>query len=126
MTTDLGWMSRAACRGLTHLMYPPMRQGLAPQDGIYDEALAICATCPVLDDCRAWAETQPDQWRSTAVIGGLTPAERPGGACGQMMGESAGHSRHVRAGEDPCDPCRRARNAQNASGKRARRREQAA
>lgn len=121
---DLGWMSRAACRGLTRLMYPALRNGRASQDGVYDEALAICATCPVLDDCRAWAETQPDQWDSVAVVGGLTPAQRSAPvACGPRRGEVAGYARHRQANESPCDPCRIAVNEYSREHKRRRRKQ---
>jgi hypothetical protein len=37
-------------------------------------ALALCARCPVLVECAAWATTAPAD--DQAVIGGLTPADR--------------------------------------------------
>lgn len=36
---------------------------------------AICAVCPVLDECRAWALTEPDPAVSH-IAGGLHPEER--------------------------------------------------
>jgi hypothetical protein len=38
-------------------------------------AKALCAGCPMLGPCRAWALTQPDPCVGL-VAGGLTPAER--------------------------------------------------
>jgi Transcription factor WhiB len=42
--------------------------------GSRDLALALCARCPVLAPCRAWASTAPAT--DAAVIGGTTPADR--------------------------------------------------
>jgi hypothetical protein len=38
-------------------------------------AKTICADCPVLEPCRAWALTRPDPCEAL-VAGGFTPAER--------------------------------------------------
>jgi transcription factor WhiB len=37
-------------------------------------ALALCARCPVLAPCRAWAATVPPD--DPSVLGGTTPADR--------------------------------------------------
>lgn len=112
MTTDLDldWMGRAECRGATHLMFPPLHAGPTLLDGVYARALAICAACPVTVECRAWAETQPDQWESAAVVAGLTPVERRP-VCGGLLGTLGGHSRHRRVPEPPCPACRGAMSA---------------
>lgn len=47
------WEDRAACRGLTALMYP----GNDPHGQA--RARAICATCPVIDECLDYALSLP-------------------------------------------------------------------
>lgn len=43
------WITRAACRGTpTHIWFPPRGESAA-------QAHAICATCPVIDECRTYA-----------------------------------------------------------------------
>ena len=42
------WRSRAACRGLTALMFPDVEHGIVD----YGPALALCASCPVVEPCR--------------------------------------------------------------------------
>jgi len=39
------------------------------------KAKAICATCPVLEPCQAWAMTDPDP-AYDLIAGGLDPLER--------------------------------------------------
>ena len=41
------WHARAECRGLTQLMFPTMPGGQS------DQALAVCARCPVRAQCEA-------------------------------------------------------------------------
>jgi hypothetical protein len=45
------WRNRAACRGLTNIMFPESSGSRRPAD--YAPALAICAGCPVAEPCRA-------------------------------------------------------------------------
>lgn len=49
------WASRAACRGLTTLFFPPSAE--RPQARERREALAraVCESCPVHDECRDYA-----------------------------------------------------------------------
>lgn len=55
-----GWRLRAACQGLEDLFEVESKDAGA-------EALAICCGCPVLPQCREWAE----QFRwAGVVIGG--------------------------------------------------------
>lgn len=63
------WVARAACRGgETRLFFPD------PDDRECGAAAkAICATCPVLRSCRAWAMAHPAE---RGIWGGLTEAER--------------------------------------------------
>ena len=65
------WRTQAACRGLTSTMFPESAEGRRPAD--YGPALAICATCPVVEPCRA-AGTH-EQY---GVWGGTTSQQRRG------------------------------------------------
>jgi hypothetical protein len=57
------WAARGACNGQASLFDDPMRSV---------EALAICATCPVLDECYRWALHNAVD----GVAGGMTSAAR--------------------------------------------------
>jgi DNA-binding NarL/FixJ family response regulator len=58
-----GWVRKAACSGRPTLFDDPERTG---------EALAICAGCPVLRDCYAWALRNAVD----GVAGGMSAAAR--------------------------------------------------
>jgi WhiB family redox-sensing transcriptional regulator len=61
------WFDDAACRGVDTDVFFPV------SDAHADEAKAICATCPVREQCLEFAlETRPAE----GVWGGLTPIER--------------------------------------------------
>jgi WhiB family redox-sensing transcriptional regulator len=70
ITLDIeSWREAAACLDMTEVAFFP-----SPDDlGAISRAKAICAGCPVADDCLAFAiETrQPD-----GIWGGMTPKER--------------------------------------------------
>jgi WhiB family redox-sensing transcriptional regulator len=55
--TDDRWMSAAACKGLTHLFFPPPAE--RPQARERREAMAksVCASCAVNSTCREFART---------------------------------------------------------------------
>ena len=57
------WVVRGACNGKASVFEDPERRR---------EALAICATCPVLRECSVWALHNAVD----GVAGGLTPDER--------------------------------------------------
>jgi hypothetical protein len=59
------WVRRARCTGRTALFGDEERT---------DEALAVCAGCPVRRPCRRWALTNAVD----GVAGGMTAAERAG------------------------------------------------
>lgn len=66
------WTDRAACRGEDpELFYPVSAAGPALVQ--VDEAKTICATCPVTEDCLAWALRAGEP---AGVWGGTTPEER--------------------------------------------------
>lgn len=45
------WHARANCRGLTSAMFPKSQIGV-PSHVLWAEAVAVCAGCEVIDDCR--------------------------------------------------------------------------
>ncbi|MDA8310254.1 MAG: WhiB family transcriptional regulator [Actinomycetota bacterium] len=63
------WRGLAACRGRTEDMFPTVGRGSTAL--AYSPALAMCTTCPVVEECReAGAHERHGVW------GGTTPAER--------------------------------------------------
>ena len=70
---DRAWRRRAACVGLpAAVFFPPELGDGAPEPWSPEPALAVCAACPVAEDCRAWAlATRQTQ----GVWGGMTEGE---------------------------------------------------
>lgn len=60
------WHERAACKGLTDLMYSERGESTR-------EAKAVCASCPVRRQCRESALERNEQW---GVWGGMSGKER--------------------------------------------------
>jgi hypothetical protein len=60
------WRAHAACRGMTHLMFPG--QGKSSAHG-----LELCGRCSVRRECAAWIAERPDQG---GVGAGMTEADR--------------------------------------------------
>lgn len=65
------WRSRGACRSKPTRWFYPDATGQLMDIAVAD-ALATCALCPVLLDCRTWALAHEDN----GVWGGLTEEER--------------------------------------------------
>lgn len=110
------WLERAACRGMApvavdgrqprHPFYPG--RGRHTEEAI---ALAICAGCPVRQECLDDAlQYERGAWRLFGIRGGLTADQRERllGKRGRQHGNDAGYQQHLRRGETPCDPCREA------------------
>jgi WhiB family redox-sensing transcriptional regulator len=71
------WTEHAACRG-EDMTVPGGEKGVGQTREArrtIERRKTICASCPVLDDCLAWATTQPDPAR-WLIAAGLTPDER--------------------------------------------------
>jgi WhiB family transcriptional regulator, redox-sensing transcriptional regulator len=49
------WMENAACRGQTHLFFPPHAERPQARERREAKAARICATCDVLAECRRYA-----------------------------------------------------------------------
>ena len=68
------WQSDAACRGLPLDVFFPEGTGV----GKFEAARAVCAGCPVIEDCRAMTD-RAERGLSSDVFGvfaGETPHER--------------------------------------------------
>lgn len=64
-----GWVHRAACKGQGHLFFSEV-----PDD--QDAAVLICAGCPVLAECNAYANQAGEQWGVWAGVLREKPAPR--------------------------------------------------
>ncbi|MHB8465406.1 MAG: WhiB family transcriptional regulator [Acidimicrobiales bacterium] len=61
------WRQQAACRGLdTAIFFPPTDSEAGP-------AKAVCAQCPVRDECLEWAIASRQE---EGIWGGMTDGER--------------------------------------------------
>ena len=110
MTPDR-WQADAACRHRPDVaFFPPVHgDNGRPTGPAWDPrpALAVCAGCPVLAQCRAWAEHIGDIVDGMAlygVIGGRSTA-KVGRPRTMTCGTRAAYQRHLRNGEEPCEPC---------------------
>ena len=65
------WRNRAACLGTDPAVFYPGRDAPAAASRA---ARAICADCPVVDDCLAYALAQP-KGETYGVWGGMTADE---------------------------------------------------
>jgi hypothetical protein len=63
---SLSWTDRAACLGLEDAFLLGDGRG-SDNRGAAQEAVRLCASCPVLPQCRAWSEGY--SWTSV-VVGG--------------------------------------------------------
>jgi hypothetical protein len=61
-------LTGAACAGRSDLF--DLRPVHSDDHRAYREALALCARCPVLGECRAWFESLPAEARPYGVIAG--------------------------------------------------------
>jgi hypothetical protein len=126
------WHLDAACRCQTATMTLPDTRGHRVAVAVA-KAKAICAVCPVIAECRAWALTLPDPaaWHGGGggmVAGGLTPKERTAERTGTRYvrvshcGSTSSYYRHFRNGEQPCRACLDAYNAAATQRRRDRQR----
>ena len=69
---DLNWVSKATCRGSTHLFFAADRERPGRRARREAAARALCATCPVLLPCRTWARAN----REYGFWGGESEDER--------------------------------------------------
>lgn len=55
LATDDRWMDGAACKGLTHLFFPPPAERPQARDRRESAAQSVCAECTVQSTCRGFA-----------------------------------------------------------------------
>ena len=55
LATDDRWMHAAACRGLTHLFFPPPAERPQARDRRESTAQRLCGSCTVAPTCRQFA-----------------------------------------------------------------------
>ena len=105
------WQDLANCRDAEERwFFPP--DGVNTQ-GYYEIGRGICRRCDVQDECLSYALEADERY---GLWGGKSPGER---AKMQLVrvrhftpkgcGTEAAHTRHVRAGEEPCELCKAAR-----------------
>ena len=91
---DRSWRGRAACRGSGELFFAPNSDDGPARGWSAEQAKAVCGSCPVRAECRAWAVLTRQQ---DGVWGGLdedraapaaAPPPGPGGK-GVMSGRAA-------------------------------------
>jgi WhiB family redox-sensing transcriptional regulator len=71
---DWDWQVDAACRGLdTASFYHPENERGPSRARRETQAKAVCATCPVIENCLRWALTAREPY---GVWGGLSAEER--------------------------------------------------
>lgn len=66
------WMALAACRGRTHLFFPPRAERPQARERREAKARRICASCPVVLECRWYARLH----REYGFWGGESEEER--------------------------------------------------
>jgi WhiB family transcriptional regulator, redox-sensing transcriptional regulator len=66
------WMADAACRHLDSDLFFPRRHGYA---GSGKQAKAVCASCPVIDECLDWALAFPAS-NDSGIYAGTNADER--------------------------------------------------
>lgn len=57
LVTDDRWMQAAACKGLTHLFFPPPAERPQARDRREAMAKAVCGSCGVQGTCRSFARS---------------------------------------------------------------------
>lgn len=109
-----GWRNLAACRGADPNLFT---------DGPFGEAIAVCDTCPVADDCLIDALLVERHLNSNEIFG-VRGGQRPDvrarffrqhpdrrqarKAATAQCGTDSGYGAHRNRGEDACDACKAA------------------
>lgn len=133
------WRDAAACRGHGEVMTARDLTDFTRKSRLARQrvaaAKAICAQCPVIDQCRAWVlgeDMDPCPW---GVVAGMIPQERNanrrergvnvaaqrGAANAARCGTTSGHKRHRRLMEPICPMCAAAWSAYVVDARRRRR-----
>lgn len=70
----MGWMAEAACKGRDGEMIPPLDLHQTKRMAFARNAKAICAACPVLDECLEYTLAQ-DELPGVGIWAGRTRDE---------------------------------------------------
>lgn len=119
------WRDEAACTGMDpDIFHPEDRYRARPNYNNLElrriaAARAVCARCPVGDECEAEGEAIGDR---LSIRNGKTAQERNptirhlyGDPADQEHGTPAGYRKHYRLGTKPCPSCREAHAASRPS-----------
>lgn len=79
------WRDDAACKGMSALFYPKDNERPGPYERRNEACKAVCARCPVRDDCIRWAMKDPLGEGIRTVLGGRTYEERAFAAKGRNL-----------------------------------------
>lgn len=129
------WINQAACRGVSPNLMVPEKSDL----GAIQTAKEICATCPVINECRDYGLNIHRQADLDGVFGGLSKIERlrilrkenlprrrqtPMNSSATRFynparefvpcGTTSAYQRHLRYKERPCHACKQAHAEQTA------------
>lgn len=110
------WRDSAACAESDPEIWFPKSSAWSPGHPAWTVPRFICQGCPVLAECRAWVDENP---QPEGMFGGLTPAERDNP--GRFLTCRRGHSLtepgsvHYTSTGRRCVACARARAARVAS-----------
>lgn len=69
---SMTWTEKAACKGLSHIFYSDFSERPISRLKRENAAIAICQTCPVIQECRQYAHANPEY----GVWGGETEEQR--------------------------------------------------
>ena len=74
------WRDDAACKGMTHIFYPPplgVTETPQGKDLRIEQCRSVCNRCPSFDPCQQWSIENPGEGIDM-VLAGMTYEERRG------------------------------------------------
>lgn len=105
----MSWEDRAACRDRPDLSWFPVApMGRGPKSEHHDAvaaAIAVCRSCPVINECREAGRTESGIWggeyhTEEATRKALAALPKP-----IQHGTASGYRHHYRRQEEPCEAC---------------------
>ena len=99
------WSKHAACASpeIESAWFFPISSVGRKSEKVYDKARAVCAGCPVVDECLQHAT---ENGLTFGMYGGKSPAARVTTRPVPPCGTYAAGRRHGRMGEPVCELCR--------------------
>lgn len=116
MSPRPNWFDHAACRGMDPNIWHPEQH----QNGMAAQAKKICASCPVLEQCRIWSFDLACETDLVGIYAGISKRERNRRLVAEgrrtvnervvrvarVHGSKRGYDQHRQHGEEPCEACR--------------------